>query len=145
MERIDEEANARILTRWLLAGWVGWSAARPSGLPTAKMAARAAWSKAARRKSQRGATRGDRGPVAGRTHRNRNRLNPRPVRRLGHWPGRPWHPFCWGSVIGEPSGTRSIGSVLRMRAETGGIKRAGLLSTLLLSALSLLALLRRAA
>src|SRR5579863_10249208 len=80
------------------------------------MVARAAWSKAARRKSQPGATRGDRGPVAGRTHRNRNHLHPRPVRRLGHWSGRSRHPLCWESVVG--SARRALietTTVMRMR------------------------------
>jgi len=49
-------------------------------LANREMGARAAWSKAARRNSRPGATRGVLGPVAARTHRNRNRINPRSVR-----------------------------------------------------------------
>jgi hypothetical protein len=43
--------GTRILTPWLLAGWVGSRAHRQKAGPSAEMVARTAWSKAARRSS----------------------------------------------------------------------------------------------
>ena len=100
MERGHEEAKAQESSRrgsWQ-ARWAGAQRGQAGGQPQ-KMAARAVWSKAARRKSQPGATLGVRGPVAGRNHPSRNRHNPRPVRRLCHWFGKPWHSLCRRPIV----------------------------------------------
>jgi hypothetical protein len=85
------------------------------------MAARAAWSKGARRKSRRGVP----GLVVGRTHQCCDRVNPCPVRRVCHRSGGTRDTVSWGSVVGNPSGAGSTDLVLRMRAETGGVQGPG--------------------
>ena len=79
----------------------GGGAGESRDWPGLRLAQTAGRSKAPRRKPQRGAMPGVLGPVAGRNHRNRNRLNPRPIRGWSHWVGRPWHPPRRISLIGR--------------------------------------------
>src|SRR5260370_206869 len=75
-----EKKNGGCLRGGVWGGWGGWYAGRQRGWQIEKRGARAARSKAARKKSQLGSPPGVRGRVVGRTHPSRNRVNPRSVR-----------------------------------------------------------------
>ena len=73
--------------QWRSAGWADWCGAKPNSARTRRMAARAGWSKAARRRWPSGAMRGGRGPDAASPSECRDAENPRPLRRFRDWSG----------------------------------------------------------